>query len=54
VPVGLVILVAWFLIIPVALTAGIRFLIAGHPHQALPDLIVPGIMLAVLGGDRAW
>jgi hypothetical protein len=45
-PVLLVILAAWSLIIPVVLASGISFLIAGHPHQALPDLLVPGIMLA--------
>jgi hypothetical protein len=41
-----VILAAWSLIIPIALAFGISFLIAGHPHQALPDFLVPGITLA--------
>jgi hypothetical protein len=45
-PVLLVILTAWSLFIPIALVSGIRFLVAGHPHQALPDLLVPGIVLA--------
>jgi hypothetical protein len=45
-PILLVILAEWSVNVLLAVASGIRHVAAGHPHQALPDFLVPSIMLA--------